>query len=302
MRTGKCSIEGVPALDVSEVSSPPRKHRKQGARRAPVLLLALAMGFAPAALPGQAEDRISMRIDVVAWGDDIGGLSFKAGKEEGQITARAFSYSDPVNYTGPRLLQIHQSGSGNVEKEAGTGTPEDKEHESIPLPLEETQGDSSGQDAIPGDLAKRRIEEPTLVALVPLPAGARRVTVLLAPSAGGTYRGYVINDDPSRLPPGKLRVHNLSPHPVAMQFQGGQREELKPRGTCRVDVRNGHTVYQLAYKTEDKWVVQENNIIPVRPDEQTQMIVLKSTNQFFLSADGASGGYLQMVTLRRQMK
>ena len=65
------------------------------------------------------------------------------------------------------------------------------------------------------------------------------------------------------------------------------------------NAQRGAAIYQLAYKKDDGWKIQENNIIPVRANEQTQMIILRSRNQYFLSADGASGGFLQMVTLRR---
>jgi len=258
----------------------------------------LCLALVSAALPARGD--VSMKIDVVAWGDDIGGLSFKAGKKEGKITARAFIYSEPVKYSGPRVLEIHQSGNGRVEQETVPMSAEDKEHESKPLIIEKPKkGEGS---AVPEELAKRRQKEPTLVALVLLPANTRRATVLLAPAAEGTYQGYVIDDDPSRLPLGKLRVHNLSPHTIAMQFSGGQKKELKPRDTFLVEPSKGQTVYQLAYQDSDDWTVQENNIIPVRPDEQTQLIVLKSDNQYFLSADGAAGGHLQIVTLRRQSR
>jgi hypothetical protein len=58
-------------------------------------------------------------------------------------------------------------------------------------------------------------------------------------------------------------------------------------------------IYELAYKAGEEWKMQENNIIPVRATEQAQMMILKSGNQFFLSTDGSSGGFLQIVTLRR---
>ena len=242
-----------------------------------------------------------MKIDVVAWGDEIRGLSFKSGDKEGKIVARAFRYSEPVNYNGSRILKIHKSGNGGETVER-TVTEEDKEHESVPLQIvrEKNDGDDS---PVPKELAKLREEDPTLVSLVALPASARRVTVLLAPAAEGTYKGYVINDDPSKLPVGRLRVHNLSPHTIAMQFSGGAGQKtMKSGDTVLVPAPQGHVAYRLAYEQGGEWAVQENNMIPVMPDEQTQMIVLRSDNQFFLSSDGASGGYLQTVTLSRRLE
>lgn len=155
---------------------------------------------------------------------------------------------------------------------------------------------------VPKALAERRKKEATLVSLAALPANTRRATILLAPAAEGTYQGYVIDDDPSKLPAGKLRVHNLSPHAIAMRFNNGVQKELAPRETFLADAANGHAIYQLAYRSDDAWKVQENNIIPVSPEEQTHFIVLRSSNQYFLSADGATGGHLQTVILRRQAR
>lgn len=261
-------------------------------------LLLFLLVFVPSALTAQQGGSVAMRIDVVAWGDSIAGLSLKSAKT-GTFTARAFTYSEPISYSGPQLLEIHQTGSGEVSEAPVAGTPEDKDHESIPLQIEDDRGGAEDDTPISKELARRREEDPTLVALVRLPSNSRRATVLLAPSGQGTYRGYVINDDPAKLPLGKLRVHNLSSLPIAMRFTGDQQKELEPGESFLVDVKGGQVIYQLAYKRGEEWVVQENNIIPVRPDEQTQMIILRSRNQYFLSADGASGGFLQMVTLRR---
>jgi hypothetical protein len=254
-----------------------------------------------AALTAQGQESVSMKIDVVAWGDSIGGLSFKSGKKKGTITAQAFTYSESVSYSGPKILEIHQSGSGKVAVDKGPGTAEDKDHESIPLPLEEPKGGKAApQTPLGKELARRREEEPTLVALVPLPSNTRRATVLLAPIGDGTYQAYVIDDDPSKLPLGKLRVHNLAPMAIGLKFSGGQKKALKTRDSFLVNAKNGQTIYQLSYMKGDKWKVQENNIMAVRPNEQTQFIVLRSRNQYFLSSDGASGGFLQTVTLRRR--
>jgi len=139
-----------------------------------------------------------------------------------------------------------------------------------------------------------------LVSLVRLPPASRRVTILLAPAAEGTFSGYVIEDDPAKLPLGKLRVHNLSPHTIAMQFGNGKQKEMATRETMLVDAPEGYAVYKLAYKEGEEWKIQESNILPVPQDEQSQLIVLRSKNQFFLSSDGTSGGFLQLVNLRRK--
>ena len=50
-----------------------------------------------------------MKIDLVAWGDDISGLSFKSGAGKGDITALGFRYSEPVPYSGPAVMEIYQA-------------------------------------------------------------------------------------------------------------------------------------------------------------------------------------------------
>jgi hypothetical protein len=259
----------------------------------------LALALVPASLTAQDDPEVSVVLDLVAWGDAIGGLSLGSSTGGDEVIARAFNYSEPVRYRGPRVLEIHQTGNDRVENVPVTPTPEDEEHQSIPLAIEDREGDDA-KPPMPPALAERREEEPTLAALVPLPANARRVTILLARAAQGTYQAYVINDDPSQLPPGKLRVHNLAPIPIAMKFDGEPRRRMNPRDAAVVDAPGGQAIYQLAYLEGEAWEIQETNIIPVRPDEQTQLIVLKSRNRFFLSADGASGGFLQTVALRRR--
>ena len=268
-------------------------------RRSRRFLLGLLVGWGFLPALAQEQPEVDVRIDFVAWGDAIGGLTLDAKKAEGEIKARSFQYSEPVRYRGPRVLKLHQTGSSEAEEAPLPMTDEDREHESIPLPEAEIRKGAKGLPAVPPALLALREEEPTLVSLIALPQGARRVTVLLAPAAEGTYQGYVIDDDPTKLPVGRLRVHNLSPHPILMTLNGRKTEPMKPRAKTMIAAPAGHVIYQLAYQKEGEWIVQENNILPVQPDEQTQLIVLKSTNQFFQSSDGASGGYLQMVTLTR---
>lgn len=268
-----------------------------------MLLAGAFLGLvASAPLAAQDQPEVDLRIDFVAWGNAISGLSLDPKREDGKITARAFQYSEPVRYRGPRVLKLHQSGSGEGVDEAIPMTEEDREHESIPLPRDEIEQGQARVSPVPKALAALREEEPTLVSLVALPLGARRVTVLLAPAAEGTFEGYVINDDPTQLPAGRLRVHNLSPHPIMMTFNGKRAKPMGPGDKTLINAPGGHVVYQLAYQTKEEWTVQENNILPVHPDEQTQLIVLRSNNQFFQSSDGASGGYLQMVTLTRSLE
>jgi hypothetical protein len=252
-------------------------------------------------LPAQ-EETVSMKIDLVAWGDSIGGLSLKSAEANGTLVAMAFQYSKPVNYSGPALLEIYKSGDGGLPPRPEP-SEEDKLHESMPLRLEDVPVDPAKEAAAKTPLAleleNRRKEKPTLVALAQLPANCRRATVLLAPSAGGTFIAYVIDDDPTKLPIGQLRIHNLSPFPIAVRCNGDKAMEMKTRDTKLVAIKDQQCFYEIACKDTEEWRILENNIIPVRANEQTQMIILKSKNQYFLSNDGSSGGFLQTVILRR---
>ena len=244
-----------------------------------------------------------MKIDLVAWGDDIPGLSLKSTNAKDKVTALGFRYSDSLSYSGPAIMEIYQSGGGEV---AAVPEPseEDAAHQLMPL-IEDVPESDPGASAKPKsglalELEKRREKSPGLVALAALPEnGCRRATVLLGPAGSGTFTAYVIDDDPARLPPGQLRVHNLSPLPIALRCNGNQKKELKTRETFLVPARNGQVIYELAYKTGDRWKIQENNVIAVGAGDQTQLIILKSDNTFFRSSDGSTGGFLQVVALRR---
>lgn len=244
---------------------------------------------------------VSVKVDLVAWGDTIGGLSLKPGEKGGDLTALPFTYSKPVSYSGPAVMEIYKNGDGNVEARP-EATAEDLEHELKPLIIETPKAGADGQkkQGIALELEKRRKEKPNLVALAALPSGCRRATVLLAPNSDGTYLAYVIDDDPRKLPIGQLRVHNLSPYTIGMRFNGGKSQEMKTRASTIVPVKNEQISYDLAYKSGTEWRFQEHNFMQIYAADQTQMVILKSDNSHFLSNDGSTGGFLQVVTLRRK--
>lgn len=259
----------------------------------------LCLPLACAQAPG-----IVAKLDVVAWGDSISGLSFSKENTGETFTALAFRYSKPITYRGASLVVFHQhSATGSTEPQA-IELADSKDHESRPLTIARPSG-SGEQSAQPKkglalQLEKLRKEQPSAVALARIPAGCTRATVLLAPYGDGTFQAMVVDDNPTKLPPGKLRVHNLSPYPIAMRFNGrGAPKELKLNENTIVDAPGGQVIYELAYKLGKEWNFQENNILPVTSKEQAQMIILRSDNRFFLSSDGATGGFLQNVVLRR---
>jgi hypothetical protein len=243
---------------------------------------------------------VSLRLDVVAWGDEIGGLSFKSGEKAGSITALSFRYSKPIPYSGPALMEIYKNGDGDTTPKPPP-TAEDLEHEMIPLKPEDYIVDKAApaKQGLALELEKRREKAPNLVALAALPSGCARATILLAPAGDGTFIAYVIDDDPSKLPVGQLRIHNLSQHAVAMKINGAPPKEIKTRSAIVVPVQNEQISYDLAYQLNGEWKFQEHSFLQVFAKDQTQFIILRSNNSYFLSSDGSSGGYLQLVTLRR---
>ncbi len=249
------------------------------------------------------EPTVVMKVDLVAWGNTITGLSLKSGEKQAVVSALGFRYSDPVSYSGPVILEIRKAGSGSRSSEQEI-SEEDKQHEMKPLTAADAKADNvtpaKPKQGIALELENRRKKDPSIVALAALPkSGCRRATVLLAPADGGTFTTHVIDDDPSKLPMGQLRIHNLSPFPIAMRCNGKHGAELKTSETLLVPAQNEQLIYELAYKLGDMWKTQENNIMRLRSTEQVQMMILKSDNSFFQSTDGSTGGFLQIVTLRR---
>jgi len=258
-----------------------------------------------APMAAQQNDHVALKIDVVAWGNEIKGLSFKPGSGKAAITALSFRYSTPVTYSGPVVMEVYQSDNVTAAP-VGPAVKYPAAGRLIPQnPFGTGEAADSSTNASPKqglalELERRRKKEPTLVALAVLPGGdCRHATVLLAPAEAGTFTSYVIDDDPSKLPVGQLRIHNLSPFLVAMRCNGEPARQLKTRDAILVPAVRDHLIYELAYKLDDVWNVQENNVIPVRPNEQTQIIILKSDHSFFLASDGSRSGFLQFITLRR---
>lgn len=250
------------------------------------------------------QDGIVAKVDLVAWGDAIPGLSFTAESATETITALPFQYSKPATYKGSSLMAIHQHSSPAATTPPAIEDPDAKAHESRPLLPSQPSNAANPQRPKTGlalQLENLRKEQPTLVALARIPSGCNRATVLLAPNGDGTFQAMVVDDNPDKLPAGKLRVHNLSPYPITMRFNSmaSAPKELKRNEAAVVDAPSEQVIYELAYKLGEEWKFQENNILPVRASEQTQMIILRSDNRFFLSSDGATGGFLQQVVLRR---
>ena len=252
---------------------PPSASRGRSAAICSALLLLTAA--TPATAQGGSE--VSLRVDLVAWGHPIEGLTLK-GPGGAPVTAQPFSYTKSVPYSGPAVMEIHQSSGAASDREPST---------------EELA-------KIPAALAERRKKAPTLVALAKLPTGSQRATVLLAPAVGGVFQAHVIDSDPSKVPLGKLSVLNLSPHRISMRFNSGaESKQIAPQESHVVAPANGDVIYELAYENNDEWVIQENSVLMVPPEDQTQMIVLLSESDLFRSSMGTSAGYLQVVTLRR---
>lgn len=219
---------------------------------------------------------VTLKVDLVGWGPDVEGLTLKSESKGEPITARSFTYTKPVSYSGPALMTIHQV--------PGTPPP---------------AGVAPGTAPIDPQLAKLREKDLSIVALAKIPTGSRRVTVLIAPSAAGTFQTVVIDDDPSKLPPGQLRVHNYSPMKIAMKCNNKAAMELKTRQSFLAPAVDEEVFYELAYDENGKWEVQENNLVRVQKDQQVQLIVLKSDDKFFTSSDGSRSGFLQTLVLRR---
>lgn len=244
-----------------------------------ILAVVLALVSAPVAAFAQG-DQVAMRLDIIGWGDEISGLALR-GSGGATFTAHAFRYGKAQSYSGPAVLEIYQSAAEAPATAAAT--PE--ELAKLPTVIKQ--------------VLERRKNSPGLVALVPLPTGSKRATVLMMPAPGGTYVTYVMDDDPSKLPVGRMRVHNLSPHPLAIRVGGRDNQQIPLHGTCTVAPLNQEIVYELAYQKDEEWKILENNLVPVADDEQTQMIVLKSDSEYLVSSNGSRSGYLQIVLLRR---
>ncbi|MFD0892361.1 hypothetical protein KBB96_13105 [Luteolibacter ambystomatis] len=261
-----------------------------------LILPSIVCLFAPAAALAQEGEAVSLKVDLVAWGHDIPGLSVTAANKKEGVTAKAFQYSKAVSYAGSNVMEIYQSASAGSEKN-DPGAPVPPQPAQAGKPPASTPAST---EPVSPELLKRRKEKPDLVALAAIPANSKRVTVLLAPGPDHTYKTVVIDDDPSKLPLGNLRIHNYSAFVIAMRCNGTTAKELKTRDAFVVKPKNHQVIYELAYQDGEEWKMLENNIVRVGDEEQAQMIVLKSDAEYFQATNGTRSGFLQAVILRRQ--
>jgi hypothetical protein len=241
--------------------------------------------YAQTAAPAGTE--VSLKIDVVAWGDTIKGLKITTAGKSTPVTAEGFEYSKAVSYSGSNVLELSIGATANAAPGAAPVAPTPPTDPNAKL----------------SELDKRRIKDPSIVALALLPSNSKRVTVLLAPGPKGTYNAVVIDDDPTKLPLGKLRVHNLTSIPISIRCNNAKTgTELQLKQTTIASPVEGAVIYELAYKQDNQWQIQENNLVRLAGNEQAQLIILKSDSAYFTSADGSRGGFLQSIVLRRGPK
>jgi len=271
-----------------------------------ILTLALLL-FGAATLQAQNQDpKVSMRIDFVSWGEDISGLEVLTGKRGAPVKALAFRYSESFDYSGPQILSLalgeaYENAAKEMaeayeaqrlkDKAEGIDVPDEP---FVPVASPEVKG-----RGIPKALALAREKNPSLAALVRLPAASRRVTVLLAPGPERSLVPHIFNDDPARHPLGMARVHNFSPHPVSMRTAEGKTTELLPGKSFLAQAPGKIFAYEVSYQTDGVWKVQENNMIDIGSKEQMHMVILLNSSSFFTSKDGSRGGFMQIAFLRR---
>lgn len=261
-------------------------------------LAALALLAFCSSLHAQNGTEVSLKIDFVAWGDTIKGLKITTGGKSTPVTAEGFEYSKAVSYSGSNILELS---IGAVPK----GTPSDGTPLPPPVaPAPVAPAPPADPNVKLNELDKRRIKDPSIVALALLPTNSKRVTVLLAPGTKeGTYNAVVIDDDPTKLPLGKLRVHNLTSIPISVRCNNEKAAtELKLKQTTMATPVNGVVIYELAYKQDSQWQIQENNLVRMEANEQAQLLILKSDSAYFATSDGSRGGFLQSIVLRRGAK
>lgn len=250
-------------------------------------------------LTAQEENsRITTRVDLVSMGEPLHGLYL--GKNKQKIaTALPFRYHTTLRYKGNRIIEISQSTSSSPKEPALS--EEDKKHESKPIRPEDIPTTAADQtDKFTKAIAKRREKNPDLVALAVVPSGARHITVLLTPAKNNTYRTTVINDGPTKLPFGKLRVHNFCEHPIFLRFDNDKPVVIPPKKNKQAAPQKNNSLrYLLGYQKGKRRIIEQNNFISVSPTEQVQMVILRSNSSFFQSANGSRGGNLQVAILRR---
>ena len=249
---------------------------------------------------GKRASQVVTRVDLVSMSETIPGL-YLGKKKSKSVRALAFRYEKTLRYKGGRLIEISQI-SSNTQPEEDL-TDEDKDHELKPLTRKQLpKSKIKPNDKFTKAIAKRRKKKPNLVALARVPAGARHITILLTPADNNTYVTTVINDDPTKLPYGKMRVHNFCKHPISLRFKNRKKPSIiTPRKSIQISPAANKTCrYLLAYPKNKKWKIQESNIINIPPDEQVQMVILRSKSSFFVSGSGSRGGRLQVAVLRRQ--
>ncbi|MFA6285905.1 MAG: hypothetical protein WC661_00870 [Opitutaceae bacterium] len=125
---------------------------------------------------------------------------------------------------------------------------------------------------------------PPVVASVLIPKDVTKVTLLTAPAGHGRYAMYVIPDDSTSLPPGHVRLHNLTPKRLMILCNGSQQIDLNSGASTLISGSGKAVVVQVATMENNRWVPLFNNVIQLSQQPQGSNIL------FIAGQEGAGIG------------
>ncbi|MFT6794634.1 MAG: hypothetical protein ACJAR1_002645 [Rubritalea sp.] len=245
------------------------------------------------------KNKVKVRVDIISMSENIPGL-YLGKKKNKTVNALAFRYHETLKYNGNRVIQISQGSTKDTEPQFEV-SKEDEKDALKPLTAKELPKiEADKESELLKTITKLREKNPDLVALATVPPGSRQITILLIPAGDNIYSTLVFDDDPSKMPYSKMKIHNFCKHRISMKFSNAKPAIIKPGKMYMVDPKGKQTVsYLLSYPKKKKWKPQESNIIRVTKNQQVRMIILSSKSSFFKSSSGARGGHLQVAVLRR---
>lgn len=128
---------------------------------------------------------------------------------------------------------------------------------------------------------------PPVIASVVVPPDVSKATLLTAPAGHGRYAMYFIPNDVTSLPPGHVRLHNLSPKRLMIVCNGSQQIELNSGASTLISGTGRAIVVQVAMMENNQWAPLFNNVI--------QLSQPQGSNILFIA--GQEGAGIGMFTL-----
>lgn len=232
----------------------------------PHLLFLIGISIAFGQTPTATPAHVDIKFTLVGWGSQITDLEYRnSGSFKKLGEIPLFKRSESYEYSGSSSLEFYR-------------------------------------EPVPGE--KKVPDKDRVVATAAIPAGLKRVMILLAPQ-GDHYGALVVPDDLDSVPPGQALIMNLCDSNIAIRTNKTETFPLSPGSSKLVGPGKKSLLLlqmEVGVQQDSVWKKSDSCFLPLPTGYQTMIFFLKSDSDYFKDMDGRVLKPTQMIVFREPVE